>query len=54
MLHHIQSKYSAAFSPICLALVTVRGVPAYERVIRTLRHRGIRIDEALFLAGNHK
>lgn len=54
MLHKIQSEYPAEDSPIRTALVTARGAPAHERVIRTLRHWGIRIDEALFLAGRDK
>lgn len=54
MLHQIQSEYPADQSLIRTALVTARGAPAHERVIRTLRHWGIRIDEALFLAGKNK
>lgn len=54
MLHQIQSEYPPDASPIRTALVTARGAPAHERVIRTLRHWGIRIDEALFLAGMDK
>lgn len=54
MLHRIQAEYPADESPIRTALVTARGAPAHERVIRTLRHWGIRIDEALFLAGKDK
>lgn len=54
MLHRIQAEYPADTSPIRTALVTARGAPAHERVIRTLRHWGIRIDEALFLAGKDK
>jgi 5'-nucleotidase len=54
MLHKIQSEYSPDASPIRTALVTARGAPAHERVIRTLRHWGIRIDESLFLAGMEK
>lgn len=53
-LHAIQSEYPANASPIRTALVTARGVPAHERVIRTLRSWGIRIDEALFLGGRDK
>lgn len=53
-LHKIQSEYSPDHCPIRTALVTARGAPAHERVIRTLRHWGIRIDEALFLAGKDK
>lgn len=41
-------------SPIRTALITARGAPAHERVIRTLREWGIRIDEALFLGGLDK
>ena len=33
------------------ALVTARSAPAHERVIRTLRAWGIRIDEAFFMGG---
>ena len=53
-LHEIQSCYPANASPIRTALVTARGAPAHERVIRTLRSWGIRIDEALFLGGRDK
>lgn len=53
-LHAIQSGYPANASPIRTALVTARGAPAHERVIRTLRSWGIRIDEALFLGGRDK
>ena len=41
-------------APIRTALVTARSVPAHERVIRTLREWGIRLDEALFLGGRSK
>lgn len=53
-LHALQAQYPADNSPIRTALVTARGAPAHERVIRTLRSWGIRIDEALFLAGKDK
>jgi 5'-nucleotidase len=53
-LHKIQSEYDTDNSPIRTALVTARGAPAHERVIRTLRSWGIRIDEALFLGGMDK
>jgi 5'-nucleotidase len=53
-LHEIQSQFEADESPIRTALVTARGAPAHERVIRTLRSWGVRIDEALFLAGKDK
>ena len=54
MLHRIQTAYSPEASPIRTALVTARGAPAHERVIRTLRAWGIRIDESLFLSGKEK
>ncbi len=50
-LHHIQNQFNAENSPIRTALVTARGAPAHERVVRTLRAWNIRIDEALFLGG---
>lgn len=53
-LHRIQSDYREDASPIRTALVTARGAPAHERVIRTLRAWDIRIDEALFLGGLDK
>ncbi len=53
-LHRIQSEYPMEHSPIRTALVTARGAPAHERVIRTLRAWDIRIDEALFLGGLEK
>lgn len=53
-LHDIQALWGADESPIRTALVTARGAPAHERVIRTLRGWGVRIDEALFLAGKDK
>jgi 5'-nucleotidase len=54
MLHQIQLEYPADRSPIRTALITARGAPAHERVIRTLRAWNIRIDEALFLGGKDK
>ena len=53
-LHDIQAQFQTEESPIRTALVTARGAPAHERVIRTLRSWGVRIDEALFLAGKDK
>lgn len=54
VLHKMQSLAPEGTSPIRTALVTARGAPAHERVIRTLRTWGIRIDEALFLGGMDK
>ncbi len=53
-LHRIQTLFDSADSPIRTALVTARAAPAHERVVRTLRAWGIRIDEALFLGGMAK
>jgi 5'-nucleotidase len=41
-------------SLIRTALVTARNSPAHERVIRTLRQWGVRVDEAFFLGGVSK
>lgn len=53
-LHRLQVAYPIAQCPIRTALVTARSAPAHERVIRTLREWGIRLDEALFLGGRAK
>jgi 5'-nucleotidase len=53
-LHRIQTEFPRDHQPIRTALVTARSAPAHERVIRTLRQWGIRIDEALFLGGLDK
>jgi len=54
MLHRIQLDHPADTSSIRTALITARGAPAHERVIRTLRAWKIRIDEAFFLGGKDK
>jgi len=54
LLHQIQLDSPGDTSPIRTALITARGAPAHERVIRTLRAWNIRIDEALFLGGKDK
>lgn len=54
-LHRLQQAFpTGQMSPIRTALVTARSVPTHERVIRTLREWGIRLDEALFLGGRAK
>ncbi len=53
-LQSLQSEFSEGDCPIRTALVTARSAPAHERVIRTLRAWGIRIDESLFLGGLSK
>jgi 5'-nucleotidase len=53
-LQHLQQQFKGNECPIRTALVTARQAPTHERVIRTLRAWGIRIDEALFLGGLEK
>ncbi len=54
-LHDLQVAFPAGdAAPIRTALVTARSAPAHERVIRTLREWGVRLDEALFLGGREK
>ena len=53
-LHGLQSEFDAQDCPIRTALVTARGAPAHERVIRTLRAWDVRLDESLFLGGRDK
>jgi len=53
-LHKLQQQFSSDDLPIRTALVTSRGAPAHERVIKTLRHWDIRLDESLFLGGREK
>ncbi len=53
-LHKLQEAFPAETSPIRTALVTARSAPAHKRVILTLRHWGVRLDEALFLGGRDK
>jgi 5'-nucleotidase len=54
-LHRLQAAFPPGEdAPIRTALVTARSAPAHERVIRTLREWGVRLDEALFLGGREK
>ena len=53
-LHALQAEFPAEGCPIRTALVTARGAPAHERVIRTLRAWDVRLDESLFLGGMDK
>lgn len=53
-LHTLQREFAGRHCPIRTALVTARGAPAHERVIRTLRAWDIRLDESLFLGGMEK
>ncbi|MDQ7043742.1 MAG: 5'-nucleotidase [Sulfurimonas sp.] len=42
------------FSPVRIAIVTARNSPSDIRVIKTLRHWGVYVDEAFFLGGLEK
>lgn len=53
-LHALQTLLPEDSAAIRTALVTARGAPAHERVIRTLRAWNIRLDESLFLGGVEK
>ena len=53
-LHRLQAEFGPEAAPVRTALVTSRATPVHERVVRTLRAWGIRIDEALFLGGSEK
>ncbi len=50
-LHALQKQFPEEESPIKVALVTARGLPAHARVLHTLRHWDIRLDEGIFAAG---
>ncbi len=43
--------FSVEFSPVRIAIVTARNAPAEMRVIKTLRHWGVYVDEVFFLGG---
>jgi 5'-nucleotidase len=50
-LQRIQAVFAVDEVPIRTALITARGAPTHERVVKTLRAWDIRIDESLFLDG---
>jgi 5'-nucleotidase len=54
VLHDLQQRLPHEKCQVRTALVTARSAPAHERVIRTFRAWGVRIDEALFLGGEDK
>ena len=54
LLSDLQKELPEGGKCIRTALVTARSAPAHERVIRTLRHWDVRIDEAFFLGGISK
>lgn len=54
-LQEIQSSYANAEDcPVRIALVTARGVPAYERVLRTFRTWKVKVDECFLCGGMPK
>lgn len=53
-LNHLQAEFPDDTSPIRTALITARSAPAHERVVKTLRDWGIRLNESLFLGGMPK
>ncbi|ROS05318.1 5'-nucleotidase [Sinobacterium caligoides] len=46
--------FSVDYSPVRIAIVTARNAPAELRVIKTLRHWGVYVDEVFFLGGIDK
>ena len=46
--------FSIEFSPVRISIVTARNAPAEMRVIKTLRHWGVYVDEIFFLGGMDK
>ncbi|KVP17311.1 5'-nucleotidase [Burkholderia ubonensis] len=52
-LHDIQQSFDERDPerPLRVALVTARGVPAYDRVLRTFRTWGVHVDESFFCGG---
>lgn len=55
-LSHLQKRlpFSVEFSPVHIAIVTARSSPAEMRVIKTLRHWGVYVNEIFFLGGVEK
>lgn len=51
-LHQIQATFADSKErPLRVALVTARGVPAYQRVLKTFRSWGVHVDECFFCGG---
>lgn len=46
--------FRVEFSPVHIAIVTARNAPAEMRVIKTLRHWGVYVNEIFFLGGVEK
>ena len=54
MIADLQTALGEGQTLIRTALVTARNAPSHERVIKTLRKWGVRIDEMFFLGGLSK
>lgn len=50
-LQQIQEGFPKGSCPVRVALVTARGVPAYERVLKTFRAWRVKVDESFFCGG---
>lgn len=46
--------FKVELSPIRIAIITARSAPAEMRVVKTLRHWGVYVDETFFLGGVEK
>ena len=53
-LSELQKGMPQKEAPVRIAIVTARNSPAHERVIKTLREWGVRVDAAFFLGGIKK
>lgn len=53
-LCELQSCFEEGKAPVKIALVTARGMPSHARVMHTLRTWDIKLDEAVFAAGQPK
>lgn len=53
-LSKIQKRLGPRSSLLRVAIVTARGYPSHERLVRTLRSWDVRVDEAFFMNGNPK
>lgn len=50
----VRLPFRVEFSPVRIAIVTARNAPAEMRVIKTLRHWGVYVNEIFFLGGVEK
>lgn len=54
LLAALQERFDPESCPIRTALVTTRGGEGLERVLRSLRTHGLRVDESYFMSGRPK